>query len=56
MNKRIQIRTILADERLRRKLLTHVIQATQNREGIATTLAQAEAAYDKIRAQDRRAQ
>ena len=47
--KRVNIRAILADPALRRKLIVRVIQATQAREGIVTTQAQAERAYDKIR-------
>lgn len=34
---------------LRRRLMVGVIVATQAREGITTTQAQAEAAYDKVR-------
>ena len=49
MSRRIDIRAILADEGQRRKLMVGVIIATQAREGIETTLEQAEAAYDKVR-------
>jgi hypothetical protein len=42
------IREILADHTLRRRLMVGVIIATQAREGIETTLAQAEAAYDAV--------
>ncbi len=46
---RVDIRAILADPHLRRKLMVGVIQATQAREGIDTTEEQAERAYDKVR-------
>ncbi len=46
---RIDIRSLLADPRLRRELLVSVIQAIQSREGIDTTREQAEAAYDAVR-------
>ncbi len=49
-NTRTNIRAILANEYLRKKLMVPVIQATQAREGIITTKKQAEEAYDKIRA------
>lgn len=50
--RRINIRAILADPAQRRTLMVRVIVATQAREGITTTRAQAEAAYDA--AQQRR--
>jgi len=46
---RVDIRAILADPHLRRKLMVAVIQATQAREGIDATEEQAERAYDKVR-------
>lgn len=49
--KRINIRAILADPAQRRALMTSTIIATQAREGIETTQEQAEAAYDKVRAE-----
>ena len=47
-NRRVDIRALLADPVKRRALMVRVIIATQAREGITTTPAQAEAAYDKI--------
>jgi hypothetical protein len=47
--RRIDVRSILMDERLRRELMVDVIVATQAREGIETTREQAERAYDAIR-------
>ena len=46
--RRVDIRSILADPDLRRELMVPTIQATQAREGIDTTLEQAECAYDKV--------
>lgn len=46
MSARINIRAILADPRLRRRLMVDTIIATQAREGIVTTIEQAGAAYD----------
>lgn len=43
--KRLNVRAILADADLRRKLMVPVIQATQAREGIETTPEQADRAY-----------
>lgn len=48
MNRRIDIRKLLDDPALRRKVMVRVIVATQAREGIVTTRKQAEAAYDKV--------
>jgi hypothetical protein len=45
---RLDIRAILANPAQRRKLFTAVIIATQAREGIVTTQAQAEHAYDQV--------
>ena len=45
---RVDIKIILSDPVLRRKLMVNAIQAIQAREGIDTTIEQAEAAYDKI--------
>jgi hypothetical protein len=47
--RRVDIRSILANPCLRRELMVGVIIATQAREGIITTRAQAEAAYDAVR-------
>ena len=44
-NERINVKAILADPDLRRELMVRTIQATQAREGIETTEAQAERAY-----------
>lgn len=45
---RIDILRILSDPVLRRTLMVRCIIATQAREGITTTLKQAESAYDKV--------
>jgi len=47
---RVDIRAILANPAQRRELMVSSIQAIQAREGIATTQAQAEEAYDRARA------
>lgn len=44
-NRRVDIKKILADPDLRRKLMVSTIQATQAREGIETTKEQADRAY-----------
>jgi hypothetical protein len=44
-SKRVDLKKILADSDLRRKLMVSAIQATQAREGIQTTVAQASRAY-----------
>lgn len=44
-NERVNLKVILADPDLRRKLMVRTIQATQAREGIETTTEQAERAY-----------
>ena len=44
-NERVDVKAILADPDLRRKLMVRTIQATQAREGIETTEEQAERAY-----------
>ncbi len=49
MRRRVDIKAILANPKERRELMVGVIIATQAREGIVTTQAQAEAAYDKVR-------
>lgn len=49
MQRRFSIRAILAHPEQRRELLVGCIQAIQNREGIPTTRAQAEAAYEAVR-------
>jgi hypothetical protein len=45
---RVNIKAIMADPHRRRRLLVGVIIATQAREGIETTQAQACQAYDKV--------
>ena len=47
MSRRVDIKAILANSAKRRRLMVDTIIATQAREGITTTRAQAEAAYDK---------
>lgn len=47
--RRGRLQGILRDPSLRRELMVRVIVATQAREGIVTTAAQAEAAYDRVR-------
>ena len=44
-SKRVNVKSILADPDLRRKLMVSTIQATQAREGIETTPEQADRAY-----------
>ena len=44
-NRRVDVKAILADPDLRRKLMVSTIQATQAREGIDTTKEQADRAY-----------
>ena len=44
-SKRVNVKAILADADLRRKLMVSTIQATQAREGIETSPAQADRAY-----------
>ena len=46
--KRVNIRGILANSAQRRELMISTIIATQAREGVTTTRAQAEAAYDVV--------
>jgi hypothetical protein len=46
--KRVDIKAILRDPVQRRELCVRTIIATQAREGIVTTRAQAEAAYDNV--------
>ena len=48
MTRRVNIKAILANPVERRELMVRVIIATQAREGVVTTRAQAEAAYDKV--------
>lgn len=45
---RVNIRAILADAQLRRRLMVSTIIAVQAREGIVTSREQAEGAYDKV--------
>jgi hypothetical protein len=49
--KRVDIKAILKDPAKCRELLIRTIIATQAREGITTSREQAEAAYDKIKAE-----
>lgn len=51
---RVDIKGILSDPCLRRKLMVEVIIATQAREGIETTREQAENAYDRVQEEKRR--
>ena len=46
--KRVDIKAILKNSVQRRELMVQTIIATQAREGITTTRAQAEAAYDAV--------
>lgn len=46
--RRVNIKAILADPVLRKKLMVSTIIATQAREGIDTTEQQASDAYDKV--------
>lgn len=46
--KRIDIKAILKNPVQRRELMVQTIIATQAREGVTTTRAQAEAAYDAV--------
>jgi hypothetical protein len=48
MRKRFDTQKILKDPALRKKLRVPLIKATQNREGVITTIEQAEAAYNKV--------
>lgn len=50
---RIDIKSILQNPAQRRDLMVATLIATQAREGITTTKAQAEAAYDKVKAEGR---
>jgi hypothetical protein len=45
---RVDIKAILGNPTMRRVIITRCIIATQAREGITTTLEQAEVAYDRI--------
>jgi hypothetical protein len=51
--KRVDIKAILRDPAKRRELMVRCIIATQAREGITTSRAQAEAAYDKVQGEKR---
>lgn len=48
VGRRVDVRAILADPVLRRRLMIATIQATQNREGIGTTEEQAGHAFDAV--------
>lgn len=52
--RRVDIKAILADPVKRKALMVDALIATQAREGITTTRAQAEAAYEKVQAEIRR--
>ena len=52
-NKRVNVKAILADRDLRRKLMVSTIQATQAREGIDTTEEQADRAYHVVTESER---
>lgn len=54
MSRRVDIRAILADPTRRRELMVRCIVALQAREGISTTRAQAERAYDRVQQERRR--
>ena len=54
-NERVDVRAILADPDLRRKLMVRTLQATQSREGIDTTEEQAEQAYYVVTESERTA-
>ena len=54
-NERVNVKAILADPDLRRKLMVRTIQATQSREGIETTEEQAEKAYYVVTESERAA-
>ena len=47
-SRRVNVKAILADADLRRKLMVSTIQATQAREGIETTPDQADRAYQVV--------
>lgn len=49
MSRRLDVRAILADPVLRRKLLARCLRATQAREGREITWERAYEVYDKIR-------
>jgi hypothetical protein len=51
--RRIDIRALLDDPAKRKALMVDCLIATQAREGITTTRAQAEAAYEKVQAEIR---
>ena len=48
MTRRIDLKTILRDPEQRRELMIETLIATQAREGVTTTRAQAAAAYDAV--------
>ena len=48
VSRRLNVKAILSDADLRRKLLVSTIRATQAREGIDTSLEQADRAYSKV--------
>lgn len=50
---RVNISEIIRDPSRRRRLMVFTIMATQAREGVETTKAQAEAAYDRVQASRR---
>ena len=48
MTRRVNIKAILVDKDLRRKIMIPAIMAIQKREGINISYEQAERAYDKV--------
>lgn len=52
-SRRVDIKAILLDPIQRKRLMVGALIATQAREGIVTTQAQAEAAYDKVQLEQR---
>jgi hypothetical protein len=48
MARRVDLKAILRDPQKRRRLMVRCIVATQAREGVVTTVEQAEKAYDKV--------
>lgn len=48
---RINVKRILRNPTQRRELMVEALIATQAREGIVTTRAQAEAAYDRVQSE-----
>lgn len=53
MRRRVDVVKALHDPVQRREMMARVIVATQAREGITTTMAQALAAYDRVQVERR---